>query len=102
MVEPEAPGGTGVEVQEQLFAFTQLGKPIRALYFSLRTTKVVGTRTLEAWIHGAERADWEPFVGDWENFALMGVYLYREVPTGFPLLQVPFGMFPELFLTESE
>ena len=92
----------GLKFKNDFFAFGDIGRPIRALYFSQRTTKAVETGTLEAWIHRAERTEWEPYVGDWENFILVGVYLSREVPSGFPLKQVPFGMFPELFLTESE
>ena len=31
-----------------------------------------------------------------------GAFLFREVPTGFPLKQPPFGLLPELFLTDTE
>ena len=38
---------------------------------------------------------------DWEHFVLT-TFLKSEVPTGFPLQRAPYGLFPELFLTESE
>jgi hypothetical protein len=38
---------------------------------------------------------------DWEHFVLT-TYLKSEVPTGFPLKRAPEGLFPELFLTDSE
>jgi len=88
--------------RNDFYAFTELGKPIRALYLSARTLKTIETRTLESWVQREGREEWEPFVQDWETFALVGVYLFREVPTGFPLRQAPFGPLPELFLTESE
>ena len=88
--------------RNDFYALNQQGKPIRALYLSARTMKTVETRLLEPWVQREGRAEWEPFVQDWETFALLGVYLFREVPTGFPLRQAPFGPLPELFLTESE
>ena len=88
--------------RNDFYAFADLGKPIRALYLSARTLKTIETRTLEAWVQRESRVEWEPYVEDWESFALVGVSLFREVPTGFPLRQAPFGPLPELFLTESE
>ena len=38
---------------------------------------------------------------DWEHFVLR-TFLKSEVPTGFPLRRAPEGLFPELFLTDSE
>ena len=38
---------------------------------------------------------------DWEHFVLRTM-LKSEVPTGFPLRRAPEGLFPELFLTDSE
>ena len=38
---------------------------------------------------------------DWEQFVLT-TFLKSEVPTGFPLKRAPNGLFPELFLTDSE
>src|SRR6185436_5352066 len=45
------------------------------------------------WAFGGER--------DWADF-LLGIYVNREVPTGFPLKRAPLGLWPELFLTETE
>jgi hypothetical protein len=38
---------------------------------------------------------------DWESF-LLGIFVNREVPTGFPLRVAPLGIMPEIFLTDSE
>jgi hypothetical protein len=38
---------------------------------------------------------------NWEEF-ILGTFLKSEVPTGFPLQRAPAGLFPELFLTDSE
>jgi 4-amino-4-deoxy-L-arabinose transferase-like glycosyltransferase len=70
-------------------------EPVRALYLTARTLKTVETQTLWQWIQDSDNArDWEGFV--W------GTCLKREVPTGFPLRHAPFGLEPEIFLTESE
>jgi hypothetical protein len=45
------------------------------------------------WIRGGEE--------DWASF-LLGVFIKREVPTGFPLRRAPLGLVPEIFLTDSE
>jgi hypothetical protein len=37
----------------------------------------------------------------WGQF-LLGIYVNGEVPTGFPLKRAPYGLWPELFLTETE
>jgi hypothetical protein len=78
------------------------GKPIRALYLSMRTLKSMDTQALAPWIQGAGVENWEQAVSDWESFVLLGAYLKQEVPTGFPLKSAPFGLFPELFLGDSE
>ena len=44
---------------------------------------------------GGERGE------DWEHFVLT-TYLKSEVPTGFPLSRAPHGLFPEIFLTDTE
>lgn len=38
---------------------------------------------------------------DWESF-IVGVMINQEVPTGFPLKWAPAGLWPEIFLTDSE
>jgi hypothetical protein len=38
---------------------------------------------------------------DWESF-VVGVMINQEVPTGFPLKWAPAGLWPEIFLTDSE
>jgi hypothetical protein len=45
------------------------------------------------WAYGAEKT--------WAEF-LLGIYVNSEVPTGFPLKRAPFGLWPELFLTDTE
>jgi len=45
------------------------------------------------WIHGGG--------DDWDSFVL-GIFVKREVPTGFPLQRASFGIMPEIFLRESE
>jgi hypothetical protein len=39
--------------------------------------------------------------GDWESFVL-GIFIKREVPTGFPLQRAVGGLIPEVFLAEAE
>jgi hypothetical protein len=80
----------------------QQGKPIRALYLSARTLKAVETQSLAAWLRGEGAENWEKAVSDWDTFVLLGAYLKQEVPTGFPLKRAPFGLAPELFLSDSE
>ena len=81
---------------------SQQGKPIRALYLSARTLKSIETQALSAWLRGAGSENWEEAVSDWDTFVLLGAYLKHEVPTGFPLKRAPFGLSPELFLSDSE
>jgi len=78
------------------------GKSIRALYLSARTLKTIETQALSAWLRGAGSENWEEAVSDWDTFVLLGAYLKHEVPTGFPLKRAPFGLSPELFLSDSE
>jgi hypothetical protein len=80
----------------------QQGKPIRALYLSARTLKTIETQALSAWLRGEGAENWEEAVSDWDTFVLLGTYLKHEVPTGFPLKRAPFGLSPELFLSDSE
>jgi hypothetical protein len=37
----------------------------------------------------------------WPGF-LLGIFVNGEVPTGFPLKRAPYGLWPEVFLTETE
>ena len=93
----------GLRHPNDFFAVNAAGKPIRALYLSSRTTKAVETRNLDGWIRREARAGvWEPYVTDWESFVVLGVYVFREVPTGFPLRRAALEDLPELFLLESE
>jgi hypothetical protein len=39
--------------------------------------------------------------GDWESFVL-GIFVKREVPSGFPLQRAVGGIIPEIFLMESQ
>ena len=94
---------SGLKHPNDFFAVNAAGKPIRALYLSSRTTKSVETRILDEWIRREARAgEWEPYVADWESFVVLGVYVFREVPTGFPLRRAALEDLPELFLLESE
>jgi 4-amino-4-deoxy-L-arabinose transferase-like glycosyltransferase len=53
-------------------------------------------------IYGVVERNWVRGSGDdWESFAL-GIFVKREVPTGFPLQRAVGGIVPEIFLTESE
>lgn len=78
------------------------GKSLRALYLSNRMTKTVETWGLWSWIHRAKREDWESTLTEWEAFLIAGAYAELQVPTGFPLKDAPFGLWPELFLMDSE
>jgi len=92
-----------IRLRNDFEAMNQCGKPIRALYLSDRTLKSVSMAPLEPWVSREERGEqWEPYARDWEGFVLVGVFLFREVPTGFALKHRPFGLLPELFLTDSE
>ena len=88
--------------RNDFYVLNGLNKPIRALYLSARTLKTLETQGLAPWLRGAGSDNWEEAVSDWDSFVLLGVYLKREIPTGFPLKQAPFGLFPELFLAHSE
>jgi len=93
----------GLKFRNDFYELNQQGKPIGALYLSSRTLRTMETRPLTDWVRrNARGEDWEPYVTDWESFALIGVYLFREIPTGFPLKQAPFGVLPELFLAQTE
>jgi hypothetical protein len=78
------------------------GKPLRALHLSNRMTKSVDTWGLWSWIHRAKREEWEKELSEWEAFLVGGAYAELQVPTGFPLKDAPFGLWPELFLIDSE
>lgn len=75
---------------------------MRALYLSARTLNTIETQNLVRMAGGAGSENWEEAVSDWETFVLLGACLKHEVPTGFPLRRAPFGLSPELFLTDSE
>lgn len=93
----------GLKRPNDYFAVEAAGKPIRALYLSGRTTKTVESRILDNWIRREARAgEWEPYVSDWESFVMLGVYVFREVPTGFPLRRASLEDLPEIFLFEAE
>jgi hypothetical protein len=78
-------------------------KPINALYLSGKTLNKVRTEPMRYWIGRTDDgAGWEDSIWEWESFILVGIYLKNEVPTGFPLQNAPLGIFPELFLVDSE
>ena len=53
-------------------------------------------------IYGVIDKNWVRGGGnDWESFVL-GIFVKKEVPTGFPLNRAVGGIAPEVFLTESE
>lgn len=77
-------------------------KPLRALYLSARWCRSVATPGMSSWIQRTKREDWEQSLSEWEAFLVGGVYAEMQVPTGFPLKDAPFGLWPELFLVDSE
>ena len=78
-------------------------KPLNALYLSTRILKEIHSESLWHWVGRINtEAPWEDYVREWESFALIGIYLKNEVPREFPLKGAPLGIFPELFLTDSE
>lgn len=94
---------TSPKFRNDFQAIYQAGRPIHGLYLSRRTTRQLEQAVLSLWFRQGMNADtWEQYTRDWESFLLHGVYLFRQVPTGFPLTQSPFDPVPELFLTDSE
>jgi hypothetical protein len=92
-----------IKYRNDFAAIHESGKPVRALYLSGRTLKTVDAAALQPWIlRQAAGEDWESYAQDWESFVLLGAFLFREVPTGFPLKRPVFGLLPELFLSDSE
>jgi hypothetical protein len=78
-------------------------KHISALYCTSKTLKTVETDSLWSWVSRSDpNANWEDVIKEWPAFVLVGIYLHSEVPRGFPLRNAPEGIFPELFLTDSE
>jgi hypothetical protein len=93
----------GQKFHNDFYELNKQGKPIGALYLSARTLRTMEMRPIMDWVRRDARGeDWEPYVGDWESFVLVGVYLFREIPSGFPLKQAPFGVVGELFLAQTE
>lgn len=93
----------GLKFKNDFEAVYRAGRPIRGLYISQRTMKSVETTVLMPWLRrGGANEPWDRYAPDWESFVLLGVYLYQEIPTGFPLKTAPFVLVPELFLMDSE
>ena len=94
----------GTRYVNDFFQIHERIKPLSAFHLSARTLKQIDSESLWNWVGrtDATGANWEQYVSDWESFALIGIYLNNEVPTGFPLKNAPKGIFPELFLTDSE
>jgi len=86
--------GASAKAPEDFYAIHHL-RAIQALYLTSKTLTALDTQSLYAWVRGANEAE------TWQNFVL-GTFLKSEVPTGFPLKRAPEGVFPELFLTDSE
>jgi hypothetical protein len=89
-------------LRNDFYASFEAVRPIRALYLSFQALKAVETQPLWDWALREGEEGWEKFVQDWEGFILVGAFLHREVPSGFPLKRAPRGLLPELFLTDSE
>ena len=70
-------------------------QPVRSLYLSDRTLKGLDMRSLYNYVREEELEQ------DWEHFVL-GIFIKKEVPTGFPLKHAPEGLIREIFLTDSE
>jgi len=77
-------------------------KSIQALYLSTQAMGRIETAPLLDWISRSDEEAWESSVADWEAFMLVGILLKNEVPQGFPLKNAPLGIYPELFLMDSE
>jgi len=93
--------GTG-RYPNDFYEIHQRFKAIRGLYLSSAAMNEVKTEPLFEWIARTEESTWEETVFDWEAFILVGILLKNEVPQDFPLKNAPFGIYPELFLVDSE
>lgn len=86
---------SGSSIQEDFFRVHNRPKPIKALYLTAKTLKNVDMRALYDF---AQNEDVEQ---NWDHF-ILGIFVKKEVPTGFPLKKAPEGLMPEVFLTDSE
>jgi hypothetical protein len=77
-------------------------KPVNGLHFSVKALKALDAQPLWDWVNRTSERPWEDLVTEWEGFILAGVLLQREVPEGFPIKRAPYGLLPEIFLTDSE
>ncbi len=85
VADPDNPGA-----QENFFTINQQ-KPIRALYLTQKTTD---SRFVSDWVGGGDFS--------WGRF-ILDTILKSEVPSNFPLHQMPTGLMPEqLFLADSK
>ncbi|HEY0457334.1 MAG TPA: hypothetical protein VGE41_13265, partial [Verrucomicrobiae bacterium] len=82
-------------LRNDFYEINDFRRSIRALYLSARTLKNVEVKALWDYVREENKEE------DWEHFVL-GIYIKKEVPTGFPLKRAPEGLWPEIFLTDSE
>lgn len=85
----------GSSLQEDFYRLHNHPKPVRALYLTAKTLKDVSMRGLYDFAQNEEMDQ------DWDHF-ILGIFIKKEVPTGFPLKKAPEGLMPEIFLTDSE
>ncbi len=87
--------GATEKLRNDFYEINDYEKPVRSLYLSAITLKNFETKSLWNWVREEGKEE------GWDNFVL-GTFLKREVPTGFPLKKAPEGLMPEIFLTDSE
>jgi hypothetical protein len=86
------PGST---LREDFYHIHNHPKPIAALYLTAKTLKNVEMRSLYDFARNEELDQ------DWNHF-ILGIFINKEVPKGFPLKRAPEDLMPEIFLTDSE
>jgi hypothetical protein len=94
-LSPKYKSAEGSFLKNDFFEVHGHPKPVKALYLSDRTLKNIDMRSLYNYVREEELEQ------DWDHFVL-GIFIKKEVPTGFPLKHAPEGLIREIFLTDSE
>lgn len=92
---PKYKTAEGSFLKNDFFEIHQHPSPVKALYLSDRTLKGIDMRSLYNYVRD------EDLEQDWDHFVL-GIFVKKEVPNGFPLKHAPEGLIREIFLTDSE
>ncbi len=91
--------------KEDFFQVHNFLKPVSGLDVSRKTLETMPTKALWDWLRAKEEVStWEEVVdqsSSWHDFFL-SVFVRGQIPGGFPLKRAPHGIWPELFLTDSE